>query len=138
VVMVPPRPSRGWGRDGFGAKRGGRGAGHFGRRGLAWHRIDHTGGHEDQERGDPILYRVGQERVDRSTGVDRAIEVEAKKQDLDLGSSSSNQQGIKQVTPNFDLPDKGKAFDVVDSCVVKSNLGNVVEGGPSRDRERLL
>jgi hypothetical protein len=36
MVMVNPRPTRGWGRGGFRSDRGGRCVG--GRRGMAWYR----------------------------------------------------------------------------------------------------
>jgi hypothetical protein len=79
VVMVTSKPTRGWKRDGFGVERGGRGAGRFGRRGFAWHRIDRAGDRGDHERGDPDPHHVDQERADHSARVDRAVEVEAKK-----------------------------------------------------------
>jgi hypothetical protein len=38
TAMVPPRPGRGWGREGFSVDKGGRGGGRSGRPGYAWHR----------------------------------------------------------------------------------------------------
>jgi hypothetical protein len=38
VVMVPPRCPRGWGRQGFGTRRSGRGAGRTGRQSMSWYR----------------------------------------------------------------------------------------------------
>jgi hypothetical protein len=60
--------------------------------------------------------------------VDRAIVVDTKKQDLNLGSSSSDQQGIILPNPSS-TPVKGKAVDVVDSIVVNNSMSKSNMGG---------
>jgi hypothetical protein len=52
VILVPAKPVRGWGREGFGARRAGRGGGRTCRHGFAWHRVDHGGGRTNKGQWD--------------------------------------------------------------------------------------
>jgi hypothetical protein len=129
VVMVPPRPTRGWGRDGFRAGRGGHGVGRFGRRRMVWYKTDRAGG---RGQGELDLHQADQGRTDPRVEETLAIEVEAKNQDLNQGSSSSDQQGMILPNPAPAVSDKGKAMEVAETGLVKNivSKGEVGKSGP--------
>jgi hypothetical protein len=129
VVMVPPRPARGWERDGFGAGRGGRGGGRVGHRGFAWYRVDWGRGQSNLGQAAPVG-RVENQGGGRAHTDDQASGVQGTGQMRATASDPAGAaQGTPEVTPNLaDKADLGKDKVCVGDVQAKEKQGELLVG----------